>query len=177
MAKLPRTIETTREALAELAQGAVFDATGAYRYRLWRQWSFTAPRIVFIMLNPSTADASTNDPTIRRCIGFAQAWGYGGLEVVNLFALKATQPTLLKEAIDPIGADCDRHLLEAIKAADRTVLAWGNWGNLHGRDRAVLTLLAQRTELHCLGLTQAGQPRHPLYLKASTEPTVFSIQS
>ena len=155
-------------------QAASFDLTGAYRYSLLRRWDADAPRIAFVMLNPSTADAQTNDPTIRRCLQFAQAWGYGTLEVVNLFALKATQPIALKQASEPVGIDCDRYLLRAVQSADRTVLAWGNWGKLHGRDRAVLALLAQQSELYCLGITKILQPRHPLYLKATIQPVLLS---
>jgi hypothetical protein len=158
-------------------QSAIFDRTGAYRYSLLRTWDAAAPRIAFVMLNPSTADAQINDPTIRRCIRFAQTWGYGTLEVVNLFALRATQPIALKWAAEPVGEDCDRYLLEAFHAADRTVLAWGNWGKLYERDRAVLALLAQlsaqQSGLCCLGLTQTRQPRHPLYLKTTTQPIAF----
>ena len=160
-------------------QAAIFDRTGSYRYSLLRTWDAIAPRLAFVMLNPSTADAQSNDPTIRRCIRFAQTWGYGTLEVVNLFALRATQPIALKQVAEPVGEDCDRYLLEAVRTADCTVLAWGNWGKLYGRDRAVLALLAQlaaqRSGLCCLGLTQARQPRHPLYLKTTTQPIAYSL--
>jgi hypothetical protein len=128
------------------------------------------------MLNPSTADAYTNDATIRRCIGFAQAWGYGSLEVVNLFALMATRPQQLQQVCDPIGVDCDRHLLVAVSRAAGIVIAWGNWGRLHQRDRSVLDLLAAQTSpasLYCLGTNQGGQPRHPLYLNRDTDLIPF----
>lgn len=152
--------------------GACFDATGAYRYLLWRQWQDGLPRLVFIMLNPSRADAEVNDPTIRRCIGYAQSWGYGSLEVVNLFALMATHPGLLGQAKDPVGAECDEYILQAVKHADRVVLAWGNWGKLYGRDQAVLNLLLPYP-LYCLGCNQSGQPRHPLYLKRTLQPVSY----
>lgn len=144
--------------------GAIFDHTGTYRYTLWREWGM-APRVVFVMLNPSRADAEHNDPTIRRCIGLAQAWGFGALEVVNLFAYCATHPTQLRQATDPVGQDNDHYLLQAVKQGDRTVLAWGNWGVLQQRDQWALSLLAQYTPLYCLGLNQSGQPRHPLYVR------------
>jgi hypothetical protein len=147
--------------------GARFDATGTYRYTLWRSWDTTRPRLAFVMLNPSTADAEVNDPTIRRCLGFAQAWGYGALEVVNLFALKTPQPSQLSLAADPVGAECDMSIVQAVEQADCTVIAWGNWGGLHGRDRAVLALFDQ--PVYCLGRNQSGQPRHPLYLRRTTE--------
>lgn len=152
--------------------GAVFDATGIYRYLLWRHWG-AAAKLVFVMLNPSTADAQSDDATLRRCIGFAQDWGYGSLEVVNLFAFRATSPQQLRDAADPIGADCDRYLLAATASAEQIVVAWGNGGRLHQRDRAVLELLAPYVPLYCLGLNQAGQPRHPLYLRKDVNLSPF----
>jgi hypothetical protein len=153
--------------------GAIFDASGCYRYTLWRVWNQHAPKMAFVMLNPSTADATSDDATICRCVRFAQTWGYGSLEVVNLFALKATNPRELKQAIDPIGQECDRYLLDAVKQVDRVVIAWGNWGSLHQRDQAVLALLAPHISLYCLGMNRSGQPRHPLYLPKSTVPLEF----
>ncbi len=147
--------------------GAIFDATGSYRYLLWRSWS-DAPKIGFVMLNPHRADASVNDPTIRRCMGFAQAWGFGGVEVMNLFAFCAKTPQLLKQAKHPIGQDNDRYLAVLPQRVDRIVLAWGNWGALSGRDRAVRQLFSKCRNLYCLGMTQAEQPRHPLYLRSTT---------
>lgn len=152
--------------------GACFDANGIYRYSLWRQWDASAAKLVFIMLNPSTADAQCNDPTIRRCIGFAQAWGYGRLEVVNLFGLRTPDPQRLRQAVDPIGAQCDEHIQTAAQQADQIILAWGNWGNFAGRDQAVVRLLATYN-LYCLGLNQSGQPRHPLYLKRDVQPIPY----
>jgi hypothetical protein len=152
--------------------GACFDSTGLYRYLLWRMWQPAADRLAIIMLNPSTADAQTNDATIHRCISFAQAWGYGGLEVVNLFAFKTSHPRCLKAASEPIGIDCDRYILQAVMRADCTVVAWGNWGKLHRRDQAVLNLLGNRA-IYCLGLNQSKQPCHPLYLKRTVQPIPF----
>ncbi|GAB4134715.1 MAG: DUF1643 domain-containing protein [Cyanobacteria bacterium J069] len=143
--------------------GAVFDPSGQYRYLLWRGWEAIAPRVLFVMLNPSTANAERNDPTIRRCMGFAKAWGYGRLEVVNLFAYCATRPQDLRRADHPVGEAGDRALLDAASRADQIILAWGNGGRLHGRDRTVLELLSGYP-LHCLGLTKQQQPRHPLYV-------------
>ncbi|HEY9643243.1 MAG TPA: DUF1643 domain-containing protein [Coleofasciculaceae cyanobacterium] len=152
---------------------AVFDRRKRYRYSLSRQWEEDGDRIAFIMLNPSTADDQNNDPTIRRCIRFAQAWGYGSLEVVNLFALRATHPQQLRQVEDPVGVECDRYILQAVRAAESTVIAWGNWGRLQNRDRAVLALLSS-ANVHCLGVNQSGQPRHPLYLKATAQPVQFT---
>ncbi len=119
------------------------------------------------MLNPNQADATVNDPTIRRCIGFAQEWGYGGLEVVNLFAYRAKNPPLLKQIDDPIGVDNDRYLFTLEDRVETIILAWGNWGTLRGRDRAVIACLNSQ-QVYCLGITKTGQPRHPLYLKRDT---------
>lgn len=153
--------------------GAYFDSTEVYRYSLWRCWDAASPRLLFIMLNPSTADAQINDPTIRCCIQFAQAWGYGSLEVVNLFAFRTPYPQKLREVANPVGIACDRHILAAAGQADRIVAAWGNWGRLYNRDQAVLQLLSS-SEIYCLGCNQSGQPRHPLYLKRTLQPLLYS---
>lgn len=153
--------------------GAIFDTTQTYRYRLWRQWS-DAPSIGFVMLNPNCADATINDPTIRRCIGFAKAWGFGRLEVVNLFAYRARTPSMLKHVNDPIGAENDLYLSTLNQRVEKVVLAWGNWGRLGGRDRALLSLLTPQSDLYTLGLTKLGQPKHPLYLRQDSSLSVFS---
>ena len=152
--------------------GAVFDTTRTYRYSLWRQWQPLGAKIVFVMLNPSTADDRTNDPTIRRCIGLAQSWGYGALEVVNLFARMTSQPHTLRQIADPVGAECDRYLLTAVHQAKTVVVAWGNWGNWRQRDRAVLNLLGDRA-VFCVGVNRSGQPRHPLYVRQNVQPVLY----
>lgn len=157
-----------------MRSGATFDVTGQYRYRLWRSWDGSSPRVAFVMLNPSTADHRQDDPTIRRCIGFARRWGYGGLVVVNLFAYRTSSVTELFQARDPVGPDNDRHLRAAIRRAAAVVLAWGVHGIRHGRDQGVLGLLARcRAPLLCLGTTRHGHPRHPLYLSGSIRPAPF----
>ena len=154
--------------------GAIFDPAGVYRYLLWREWNLAQPRVAFIMLNPSTADAETNDATIHCCLKFAQSWGYGALEVVNLFALIATHPQQLKQtSIDPIGQECDRYLWDAAHRADQLIVAWGNWGQLHQRDQTVLNLLTPHYQIYCVGKNRSGQPRHPLYLPQQTQPFLF----
>ena len=123
------------------------------------------------MLNPSTADAAQDDPTIRRCIGFARAWGFAGVEIVNLFALRSTDPRALRRSCDPCGSDNDAHVRVAARRAHLMVLAWGMRGSLLGRDREVLELLSRsRTRLLALGWTRSGQPRHPLYLRRDARP-------
>ncbi|MEM9568759.1 MAG: DUF1643 domain-containing protein [Cyanobacteria bacterium P01_E01_bin.34] len=152
--------------------GATFDETGRYRYNLWRLWDKTLPRVAFVMLNPSTADAEVNDPTIRRCIGFARDWGYGSLEVVNLFSYRATRPQQLKQASYPVGERTDEFILAASDRAELLVLAWGNWGTLLNRDQNVLELLGDRPS-YCLDRNRSGQPRHPLYVSRQTQPRLL----
>lgn len=136
---------------------------GPYRYRLWRRWADGA-RVVFVLLNPSTADAVVDDPTLGRCVGFARSWGMGGLDVVNLFAYRARNPAELRRVEDPVGPDNDRALELACEGADRVVLGWGNGGLLYGRGGDVWRRLGAR---ECLGWTRRGQPRHPLYVPSS----------
>ena len=148
--------------------GAIFDASARYRYRLWRSWNPARPGITFVMLNPSVADAKCNDPTIRRCLGFAQSWGFGSLEVVNLFALCTSDPVLLKESPDPIGPENDFYLQSAVEKGP-VLAAWGCHGGMGQRDEMVLGMLPVR-RLWCLGITKRGHPRHPLYVAAATRP-------
>ncbi|AGY59282.1 DUF1643 domain-containing protein [Gloeobacter kilaueensis] len=152
--------------------GAVFDASGAYRYRLWRRWDQERPLLVFVLLNPSTADAHRDDPTLRRCLAFARTWGYGALEVLNLFAWRSSDPRGLTCTPDPVGPDNDLYLLAACQPQRPVILAWGNWGSLQNRNRSVLNLIAG-SRLYCLGRTRSGQPRHPLYLSARLEVEPF----
>ena len=157
--------------------GATFDGTGRYRYALWRAWDGDAPRVAFLMLNPSTADARRDDPTIRRCIGFARSWGFGSVEVVNLFAYRTPDPEVLRRAPDPVGPENDRYLRRAARRAQRLIVAWGNRGGLLGRDEAVMRLLRKDGTVHCLGRTQAGHPRHPLYLRKDAKPRRFAMDT
>lgn len=150
---------------------AVLSTCGTYRYRLTRSWSSDPRRVLWVMLNPSTADATLDDPTIRRCVAFSRAWGYGGLEVVNLFALRTAYPAELASHADPVGPLNDRHLAEAAGEADLTVAAWGAHAAAGRRARAVLPLLDSPV---CLGRTKAGAPRHPLYVLSETRPEVFA---
>jgi hypothetical protein len=148
--------------------GAVI--TGDYRYLLWREWDINNKTISFIMLNPSRADAEVNDPTITRCINFAKAWGYGRLEVVNLFAYRTSKPSLLRQVTEPIGKDNDQYIVEAVRRSDRVILAWGNHGMWRKQDLYVLQLLKNHDHLYSLGITKKGCPRHPLYLCSTTKP-------
>lgn len=152
-----------------MKKGAVIDLMELYRYSLWREWDANVSRVAFVMLNPSRADATTDDPTIRRCISFAQSWGYGSLEVVNLFAYRASKPAELKKVANPIGSENDYYLEKAVKSADKIIVAWGNYGNFRNRCREVLDLLTSFDKLYCLGITNRGYARHPLYIKSNTK--------
>ena len=156
---------------------ASFDPTGRYRYGLGRRWS-AAPTLAIVMLNPSQADAQADDPTIRRCIGLAQGWGFGAIAVVNLFAYRSPHPQVLRQVDDPVGPANDTALTEAAHRAEQIMLAWGNGGSLMERDRAVLTLLTpHQDKLHCLGHNRTGQPRHPLYVPSDISLQPWSLQS
>jgi hypothetical protein len=143
---------------------AVIDPTGTYRYLLTREVGEAANRILWVMLNPSTADASRDDPTIRRCIGFSKRWGYGVMHVCNIFALRSTSPKALYTHADPVGPDNDDAIrVEALRAAT-VVCAWGAHGELHDRGRQVHAMLRQmKVAPIVLRLTKGGQPVHPLY--------------
>jgi len=143
---------------------AIFSPCGRYRYTLYRQWREGTGRCVFVLLNPSTADEQQDDPTIRRCIGYARRWGFAELVVVNLFAWRSTDPTVLAILDDPVGPDNDKWIDDSIRMADRVVVGWGNRGKLRGRGRAVLDRLQATLKFPvCFRLTDEGQPVHPLY--------------
>ena len=152
-----------------LLTDAVLSGDGRYRYWLGRHWSYADPIATFIMLNPSTADASADDPTIRRCIGFARSWGMGGIVVLNLYALRATDPRELWKVTtaEAVGPDNDRHLEDWARNArlwgTPLIAAWG--ANAKPRRVKEVLALPGMHRLNALGVTKAGQPRHPLYLR------------
>ncbi|OPX46369.1 hypothetical protein CLHUN_01850 [Ruminiclostridium hungatei] len=156
-------------------KGAIIDETGKYRYLLWRIWDETKPLAVFIMLNPSTADAEEDDPTIRRCMNYARSWGYGGIKVVNLFAYRATNPKELTKVIDPVGPENHGHVIKAINGAEIVIAAWGTKGNYMSMQSSIIQLLKTTPKLHYLGITKDGYPKHPLYLKADLKPVKWAI--
>lgn len=182
-------VPTKKPARTYLSCGIVL--VEPYRYRLWRTWNPELPRAVFIMLNPSTATAITgttedDDPTITTCVGFGELWGCGGLEVVNAFGLKATDPSKLYDAAEPIGPENDRHILDVVAgrsppagwngtgawspaSVGPVVVAWGNHGVFKDRDREVMRLLAGAgIAAQALGMNKNGTPWHPLYRKRTT---------
>ena len=137
-----------------------------YRYALWRKWT-EGPQVLFVMLNPSTADGSADDPTIRKCIALAKSWGFGSLAVGNLFAFRTPSPVVLKRAALPVGDANDEWLRRLQNAASLTVAAWGNHGAFQGRGGVVRSMLVNS---HVLGLTKLGEPRHSLYVLSATKP-------
>ena len=159
-------------ALGSEAGEASADVRGDYRYTLVRTWNSTAEPLVFILLNPSTADASQDDPTIRRCIGFAKRWGFGGIVVVNLYAYRATKPRDMLAAEDPIGPENDRILGETVSG--KTVVA--AWGTNAQRERVtkVLQLIPASTRLLALEITKFGHPRQEGDLLGSVLVEVWS---
>lgn len=161
------------------SRSAVLSDCETYRYRLGRRWSGGLPgTVAFVMLNPSTADAEVDDPTIRRCVGFAQREGLEAIDVVNLYAYRATKPRHLAEAVaagrDVVGPENQRHLREAIAGATLVVFAWG--GSVTQGPYDWRTIVTEVYELAadldarplCLGRTKDGHPRHPLYVKGDT---------
>ncbi|MFK8067287.1 MAG: DUF1643 domain-containing protein [Gammaproteobacteria bacterium] len=141
-----------------------------YRYALWRTWDNSKPYVMFICLNPSTADEKADDPTLRRCINFAKAWGYGGVCTANLFAFRATEPLDMKAAKDPVGPENNKWLKKLAKDADLIVAAWGNDGLYLERSIEVKKLISN---LYCLKLNKSGEPAHPLYQGAKIRPMLM----
>jgi hypothetical protein len=147
------------------SSSALYSPCEIYRYALTREWDENGQKLLFIMLNPSTATEEKNDPTIERCERRAVALGYGAFRACNLFAFRATDPRDLKKAKAPIGPDNLSQLLEAARWADDILCAWGTHGAHMGMGNAVATLLrSEGFTLHHLGLSKEGHPKHPLYL-------------
>jgi len=141
---------------------------GRYRYSLERVWGDEDGDVVtWVMLNPSTADADSDDPTIRRCMDFSKAWGYSGMAVVNLFAWRATDPAEMKRAVKPVGPRNDEVLLYYAQNSHEVIVAWGAHGAYQGRGKRVLSML-RGLPVSDLGWTGSGQPKHPLYLAKSS---------
>jgi hypothetical protein len=156
----------------------VMSPCGLYRYWLSRTWDPAKPTLVFVMLNPSTANALVDDPTIRKCVGFAKRAGYGAIEVVNLYAFRATKPKDLFKTIRysgryAIGLDNDNWIREVCVRPDRTVcIAWGRLPNRWIKEWAsqVLEELQRaRVAIHSLRLNGDGSPAHPLMLAYSNK--------
>jgi hypothetical protein len=153
--------------IAATPAGATFSACRRWRYLLWRRWDDAKPAANFLMLNPSTADEQRLDPSCSRARDFAERWGYGALIVTNLFAWRATDPTLMKQVAEPVGGGNNRAILRAAREAGVVVCAWGNHGAHLGRAAIVAAnLRGAGLPLTALRITAQGQPAHPLYLPA-----------
>lgn len=138
-----------------------------YRYELRRIWDESKPLVLFVCLNPSTADAEIEDNTSRVCINYAKRWGYGGLLIGNLFAYRSTDQSALFQVSDPVGPENDAWLKKLQSEAKLVVCAWSDTGGYKDRDRAVLHFLHKP---HCLKKLKSGRPGHPLYKSANLEP-------
>ena len=165
LARWPLRIET------DTGGAAWYSADDRYRYALLRRWSAAAPD-VWIMANPSTATASTDDPTIARVCAFSRRWGAGGVVVVNLFAYRSADPAVLDRVDEPVGPHCDAVIDAVVGVGARTVLAWGTPGRRGGRPAAVLDRLEE--PLWCLTHLQDGTPGHPLYKPATLRPVRYA---
>ncbi len=161
---------------------AAFSPCGQYRWWLERVWAPQRPRLIFIGLNPSRADRHRDDPTLRRLQGFARAWGYGALEVLNLFSRISPSPAVLRRAADPVGGETDTWIRARLAAQPGVPLwlGWGNQGSWAGRDLVVLAQLQPRSApagggrpCLCLGVTASGRPCHPLYLAGDRRPQTW----
>ena len=165
-------LETRRHDDGHRVSEAVYSACNRYRYSLTRIWNPDDRRLLYIMLNPSTATERANDPTIERCERRARMLGYGGFRVCNLFALRETDPSLLRRAQTPEGPDNRAQILVAVDWADDVLCAWGIHGAHRGQGQSVLKLLlASSKPLLALGVTSSGHPRHPLYVSYRSRPT------
>lgn len=154
---------------------AVYSPCERYRYLLTRTWDATGPRALFVMLNPSTATEVQNDPTVERCERRARTLGFGSFRVVNIFAFRATDPAVMRAQADPVGPGNDSTIGESAAAASRILCAWGTHGAHLGRGAQVERLLrATGQPLWHLGLTQAGHPKHPLYIGYDRQPALWA---
>ena len=175
-------IDAVSEWIGSTESGAVFNETRTHRFSLWRRWTglFDAEpapisrMLAFICLNPSTANETANDPTVARGIKFAKRWGLDGFVMLNLFGFRATEPADMKRAPDPVGDGNDEAILWVASRAARVVCAWGVHGVHMGRDEEVKTMLRNNDiNAECFIRTKDGHPRHPLYVRGDSEPSVF----
>ena len=155
------------------SRGAEFSACLRWRYLLWRERrSFLPSRgaVSFVLLNPSTADAREDDPTVRRCLAFALAWGFSRVDVVNLFGFRSTDPLALESVADPIGRGNDATIAESAARASLVVAGWGSFGMSSARAADVIKGPLKGVRLHALRSNADGSPGHPLYVPASAVP-------
>ena len=156
-----------------MIRAAEFSDCNLYRYTLTRIWDETKPIINWIGLNPSTADAMLDDPTIRREMNFSRRWGYGGMIKTNLYAYRATDPRDMASAPEPIGRDNDLYIESVARKSNVIVFAWGTHAMARARAEYVATKILVRRQAWCLGVTSEGFPRHPVRLRADLELEPF----
>jgi len=159
-----------------MEKDAVISDCGFYRYLLRRAWDHSKPRALYVMLNPSTADAEIDDPTIRSCIRLAKELGYGSFEVVNLYAFRATKPAALISELTPSGPRNGEIVKAAIGRCDVVICAWGAHQMAVRKSKWMVgEIRALRPAAYCFGKTKAGAPRHPLYIKSGTPLEIFGV--
>jgi hypothetical protein len=146
---------------------AVLSHDNIYRYQLSRIWDEEKPKILFIMLNPSTADEFVEDPTIRRIVTYAKDWGYGGVYVGNLYAFRSTDPKGLKSIADPVGPENITHIQTLISVVDKVIYAWGN------EEKEPDWLKKMVDTPYCIEISKKGISKHPLYLKKCLIPQIY----
>ena len=151
-----------------MKKSAIISSCKKYRYELRRVWDPSMPWVLFVCLNPSTADHESEDNTSRVCINYAKRWGYGGLVIANLFAYRSTDKSKLYLVDDPVGPDNDKHLERLSAEATETVCAWTDDGAFKDRDLRVLPMLINPK---CLARLKSGRPGHPLYKSRELLPT------
>jgi hypothetical protein len=163
--------------LGDAPSEAVYSTCERYRYVLTRIWDDARSRVLFVMLNPSTATEMRNDPTVERCERRARALGHGAFRVCNIFAFRATDPRVMRAQADPVGPDNDSAIVQGCAWADAVICAWGAHGAWldRGAQVAALVRASGRPVLH-LGLTAGGQPRHPLYIAYDRQPQPWTEQ-
>ena len=151
-----------------MPNSAIISPCGKYRYELRRVWDESLPLVLFVCLNPSTADSQQDDQTFRVCIRYAKSWGYGGLLIANLFAYRDPDSSALQKTADPVGPENDDWLQKLQSEADLVICAWGNNGAYKNRDQEVLSFIKAP---HCLVKLKSGRPGHPLFKRKDLKPT------
>jgi hypothetical protein len=149
---------------------AAFSPDRVYRYALWRTWDDTKPKVMFVGLNPSTADETNNDNTVNACVRHATNWGYGGFVIGNLFAFCDTDQKFIWQVPNPIGPENDAWLKRLAKQSDKIIAAWSNDG---WRDKRGEIVCKMFPEIYCLRRNKSGEPHHPLYIKTPSQPVKY----
>jgi len=177
MTKNPSNAASSKWAEGEHRK-AVFSPCRTWRYHLQQVWDESKPNLIWLMLNPSTADEMKNDPTVERCEQRARMWDFGGVEVFNLFAFRATNPNEMASHPDPVGPENDKWMAEFARKSKTTlaIIGWGEHGKHLDRGRDVLALIDKhKGQVHALKVNASGHPKHPLYIGYSQESMPYSI--